>query len=197
MDDSDQDFVDLCSKLLKRVRKKPGEPRQPRKAEHQPSSQASDGEKRRRNNKRDGDSGSKCAGSQQRVVCRGTGCESGDAGSSGVPAAAGPRAERGLTAKDKVLQRMQQFKRASPQRMGHKEKSGTTNHESDGAPPPPLVQRQGEMTGCSSHTVCMQHCCSSEQREYRCGFLFVGIIVCFLHDATQQTWLMLHESQHF
>lgn len=143
MDDSDQDFVDLCSKLLKRVRKKPGEPIQPRKADHQPSSHASNGEKRKRNNKRD------CAGTQQHVVCGGTGCDSGDAASSAVPAAAGPKSERDLTAKDKVLQRMQQFKRASPQRMEHKDKSQTTNHENDSVPAPPLVQRQGEMTGCS------------------------------------------------
>lgn len=144
MDDSDHDFVDLCSKLLKRVRKKQGEPRRPRKAE--PSSQASDGDKRKRNHKRDGDSGSKCAGTQpvrtgaeaeQEVVCGGAGCDSGDAG----------RVERGLTAKDKVLQRMQQFKRVNPQKMVHKDKSPATNHENDCAPLPPVVQRQGEITG--------------------------------------------------
>ncbi|XP_045904008.1 structure-specific endonuclease subunit SLX4 isoform X2 [Micropterus dolomieu] len=147
MDDSDQDFVDLCSKLLKRVRKKPGEPRQPRKAEHQPSSQASEGDKRRRNNKREGDCGSKFAGTQpvctgaaaeQHVVCGGTGHDSGDAGSSAVPAAV-PSAERGLAAKDKVLHRMQQFKRVSPQRLVHKDKSRPTN---DCVPPPPLAQRR-------------------------------------------------------
>ncbi|XP_041789360.1 structure-specific endonuclease subunit SLX4 isoform X2 [Chelmon rostratus] len=144
MDDSDQDFVDLCSKLLKRVRKKPGEPIQPRKADHQPSSHASNGEKRKRNNKRD------CAGTQQHVVCGGTGCDSGDAASSAVPAAAGPKSERDLTAKDKVLQRMQQFKRASPQRMEHKDKSQTTNHENDSVPAPPLVQRQDASDSLSS-----------------------------------------------
>lgn len=156
MDDSDQDFVDLCSKLLKRVRKKPGEPSQPRRAEpqqQQPSSQSSDGDKRKRNKKRDDDYGPKGvgaqpvgtgAGAEQHGVRGGTGSDSGDAGSSGVP-----RAER---AKDKVLQRMQQFKRASPQRMVHKDKSQTTSHEIPStSPPPPLEQRQGEMTGCSWH----------------------------------------------
>lgn len=142
MDDSDQDFVDLCSKLLKRVRKKPGEPRQPRKAELQPSSQAGNGGKRKRNHKRDGDSASKCAGTQpihagtgaeQQGVCGGAGCGSGDAGS----------AERGLTAKDKVLQRMQQFKWTSPQRMVHRVK----NHDSDCAPLPSLEQNQGKIVG--------------------------------------------------
>ncbi|XP_028444616.1 structure-specific endonuclease subunit SLX4-like [Perca flavescens] len=149
MDDSDQDFVDLCSKLLKRVRKKPSESRQARKAEHQPSSQASDGD--RRKNKRAADSGSACAGTQpgstgadEHVVCGGTGHESGDAESSAVPAAAapGPSAERRLAAKDKVLHRMQQFKRASPQRMVHKDKSRPTNHEDDCVPPLPLTHRQ-------------------------------------------------------
>lgn len=157
MDDSDLDFVDLCSKLLKRVRKKPGEPRQPRKAEHQPCSQASDGDKRRRNDKRDGDSGSKCAGSQpvcagaesERPVVRGgPGHEPGDAGSSAAPSgAAGARgAERGLCAKDKVLLRMQQFKRVSPQKMVRRDKSQPTDGESDCVPPPPLAQGPGEVT---------------------------------------------------
>ncbi|KAF3844136.1 hypothetical protein F7725_016184 [Dissostichus mawsoni] len=123
MDDSDQDFVDLCSKLLKRVRKKPGESKQPKRAEHQPSCQASDGDKRRRNTRRDvADSGSvstAAADGEQPVVGGGTGHDAGGAEVLAVPsAAARQRAEIGLTAKDKVLHRMQQFKRASPQKMG-------------------------------------------------------------------------------
>lgn len=150
MDDSDQDFVDLCSKLLKRVRKKPGEPRQPRKAEQELSSQANEGDKKRRNNKKDGDSGSKVTGTQavgsgteELVVNEGIGHGSGDAGSSVVPSATGPRPERDLTAKDKVLLRMQQFKRASPLRMMHTQKSLPTN---DGGTPQP--QMQGQITLC-------------------------------------------------
>ncbi|XP_040891713.1 structure-specific endonuclease subunit SLX4 isoform X2 [Toxotes jaculatrix] len=151
MDDSDQDFEDPCSKLLKRVRKKPGESRPPRKAERKPSSQASEGDTRRKNNKKNGDSGSKVAGSQslvctgagQHTVSGGTGRDSGDAPSSPVPsAAAEPRSEKGLTAKDKVLLRMQQFKRASPQRMVHRDNSQPTNHESSRGPHP-QPQRQG------------------------------------------------------
>ncbi|XP_035034156.2 structure-specific endonuclease subunit SLX4 [Hippoglossus stenolepis] len=138
MDDSDQDFVDLASKLLKRVRKKPAEPRLPRRAEHQSaSSQASEGVKRRRNNKKDGDSRPKVPGTQS--VCSGTGCDSGDAGSLAVPS--GARAERVLTAEDKVLLRMQQFKRASPQRMVHRDATLPTSHENDRTPNPP-PQRQ-------------------------------------------------------
>ncbi len=151
MDDSDQDFVDLCSKLLKRVRKKPGESRRPRKAESQPSSQASDGDKRRRNEKRERP---KCAATQPVCTgpdCGGFGYDSGDTGSSGVPAAAaaaaaGPRTEGGLSAKDKVLHRMQQFKRASPQKMVLTDKSQTTSHENDRVPPLHPMQKQGEMT---------------------------------------------------
>lgn len=170
MDDSDQDFVDLCSKLLKRVRKKPGEPRQPRKAEHQPSSQASEGDKRRRNNKGEGDCGSKFAGTQpvctgaaaeQHVVCGGTGHDSGDAGSSAVPAAV-PSAERGLAAKDKVLHRMQQFKRVSPQRLVHKEKSRPTN---DCVPPPPLAQRRGGMMVFLAQIDSMLYCCPVDREH--------------------------------
>ncbi|XP_034544890.1 structure-specific endonuclease subunit SLX4 isoform X2 [Notolabrus celidotus] len=148
MDDSDQDFVDLCSKLLKRVRKKPNESRQARKAE--PPSQAGDGDKCKRTNKRHGDSGSKCAGTQP--MCNGAeadppvevcgGLDSGDAGASGVPeaAAAGLREESGLSAKDKVLLKMQKFKRVDPQRIVHK--SQTTEHEDVCDPPHPPAPSQ-------------------------------------------------------
>nr|XP_019939746.1 PREDICTED: structure-specific endonuclease subunit SLX4 [Paralichthys olivaceus]XP_019939747.1 PREDICTED: structure-specific endonuclease subunit SLX4 [Paralichthys olivaceus] len=138
MDDSDQDFVDLCSKVLKRVRKKPGEAKPPRGAEHQSaSSQASESDKRKRKNKKDGDSRSKVTGTQS--VCTGTGCDSGDAGSLDFPS--GARAERVLTAKDKVLLRMQQFTRTSPQRMVHRDASQPTNHENSHTPNP---QAQGQ-----------------------------------------------------
>uniref|UniRef100_A0A3Q1BJE8 Structure-specific endonuclease subunit SLX4 n=1 Tax=Amphiprion ocellaris TaxID=80972 RepID=A0A3Q1BJE8_AMPOC len=132
MDDSDQDFVDLCSKPLKRVRKKPSESSQPRKAQHQTCSQTSDRDKRRKNNKKDTDSASQpvSAGAEQPVDSGGTGHDSGDAGSSVVPsAAAGPRSDRGQRAKDKVLFRMQQFRRASPQKMVHADKSQPTSQD--------------------------------------------------------------------
>ncbi|KAJ4923146.1 hypothetical protein JOQ06_016486 [Pogonophryne albipinna] len=153
MDDSDQDFVDLCSKLLKRVRKKPGESKQPKRAEHQPSCQASDGDKRRRNTKRDvADSGSvstAAADGEQPVVGGGTGHDAGGAEVLAVPsAAARQRAEIGLTAKDKVLHRMQQFKRASPQKMVHEDKSQPSHQETE--PLPPLAPRQGSPESSSS-----------------------------------------------
>lgn len=161
MDDSDQDFVDLCSKLLKRVRKKPTEARQPGKAEAQSSSQASEGDKRRRNN-RNGDSGSKLAASQpvsfaaeQPVVGGRTRLDSGDAGPSvkssetttTTAAAAEQRTDGGLRAKDKVLLKMQQFKRASPQKMLHKDCFNPANHESESTPFA-QQQRQGELMIC-------------------------------------------------
>ncbi|XP_075903920.1 structure-specific endonuclease subunit SLX4 isoform X2 [Nelusetta ayraudi] len=117
MDDSDQDFIDLCSKPLKRVRKKPAEGKNRPKAEQKSVSQASSREKRKANPKEDvGSGGSKCArtqtdhpdsGAAHEVVCLGAG---GDAGGA-------QRAEKLVRAKDKVLQRMQQFKRAGPQKM--------------------------------------------------------------------------------
>ncbi|XP_065810130.1 structure-specific endonuclease subunit SLX4 isoform X2 [Labrus bergylta] len=246
MDDSDQDFADLCSKLLKRVRKRPGESRQARREEQlQPSSQAVSGDKTRRNNRRHGETGSRSAETQpvskdeggdqpvskgaggdqpvskgaggdqtvskdeggdqpvskgaggdqpvskgaggdqpvskgaggdqtvskgaggDQTVSKGAGGdqpvskdeggdqtvskeEGGDqtvskgagdqpvskgAGDQAVSkgAAADRRDERGLLAKDKVLLRMQQFKRADPQRMVHKSQTG--KRESDCDPP--------------------------------------------------------------
>lgn len=143
MDDSDQDFVDLCSKLLKRVRKKPGESRQPRRAEDQASSQPSDGDKRRRNIRADGLKWAWTQPASAGSGSAGTGDDAGDPGSSGG-SAAGQSPGSNLTAKDKVLQRMQQFRRSSPQKMVHREKS--TNHEDEQVPPPHLEQRQGEQT---------------------------------------------------
>lgn len=162
MNDSDQDF-DLCSKLLKRVRKKPGEPKQARKAENQASSQTSDGDKRRRNNKKDVRSGSNCGAAvsetqsvsgetDQAVVGGGTGRTSGDAGSSVAAhsvlfATAGLKAERDHRAKDTVLNRMQQFKRTSPQKMVHKDKSKETGVGNYRDPSPTLAEGRG-MLAC-------------------------------------------------
>ncbi|XP_060908518.1 structure-specific endonuclease subunit SLX4 isoform X2 [Labrus mixtus] len=194
MDDSDQDFADLCSKLLKRVRKRPGESRQVRRQEQlQPSSQAVSRDKTRRNNRRHGETGSRSAETQpvsegagdaggDQPVSEGAGDAGGDqpvsegAGDAGgdqpvsegaggdqpvsegaggdeggdqtvskdeggdqptsEAAAADRRDERGLLAKDKVLLRMQQFKRADPPRMVHKSQTGT--RESDCDPPSAL-----------------------------------------------------------
>lgn len=134
MDDSDQDFVDLFSKPLKRVRRKAVDPGSQRNREHQLSSQTSTADKRKRNNKKDGDSG---AEPKQPVVNGGIGPNLGDARPS--VSAAGERTERGLSAKDKVVHRMQEFKRVSPQRMAHRENRQITEGENV------LPQRQGEM----------------------------------------------------
>lgn len=153
MNDSELDFVDLCSKLLKRVRKKPAETKQTLRAEQQASSQTGDGDKRRRNPKKHGASGSKCtsAASGDQPVCTGTdraavsggaGREAGNAGSS-VCAAAETTAEGGLRAKDKVLSRMRQFKRESPQKMVHKDKSQATGWNVSREPSAQLGGGQG------------------------------------------------------
>ncbi|XP_008301479.1 structure-specific endonuclease subunit SLX4 [Stegastes partitus] len=150
MDDSDQDFVDLCSKLLKRVRKKPGEPSQPKKAQHQACSQTSDRDKRRRNTKKDTQSATQpvSALTEQHVDSGGTGHDSGDAGSSvasPAAAAAGSRTDRGQRAKDKVLLRMQQFKRVTPQKMVHSDKIQPTNQDCA-----PFAEQQGTSESVSS-----------------------------------------------
>lgn len=133
MDDSCQDFEDVCSKLLKRVPKKHGEPRQQRKEEKQPSSQASDGAKR--NHKKHGDSGSRggAAEADREVIGGAPGFKSEDAGKAG----------REFTAKDKVLQRMQKFKRVSPQKIVHWDNILALD---DHAPSSTLMKQNGKIT---------------------------------------------------
>ncbi|XP_061577384.1 structure-specific endonuclease subunit SLX4 [Cololabis saira] len=141
MDDSDQDFADLCSRLLKRVRKKPGEPAKPsRRAGQQAASQGWGGDERRRKH---GDSGGKLAatqpagaGAEQELDSGGPGGP-GEAGSAAGPSSASSSAaasaaasavvveapsEGDARAKDIVLLKMQQFKRANPQKMVHDDK---------------------------------------------------------------------------
>lgn len=129
MDDSELDFVDLCSKLLKRVRKKaaaePGPGRQSRKAGQQSSSQSIRGVKRKVHQK-DEDSGSRISATQpveSELVRGGAGC---DSGSSAQPSADGD-----LRAKDKVLLRMQEFKRACPQKMMNSNRMAPENNNEE------------------------------------------------------------------
>lgn len=141
MDDSCQDFVDVCSKLLKRVRKKQVEPRQKRNEEKPPSSQAGDGAKRRRNQKKDGNDGSRGAAAQS--VCTAAGAvHEVLGGRPGFESEEAGRAERGLTAKEKVLQRMQEFKRASPQKIVHTD----NDPDLDGDCTAPTPMTKGEIT---------------------------------------------------
>lgn len=146
MDDSCQDFVDLSSKLLKRTRKKQGEPRQQRKAEKRPPSRSGDGAKRKRNHNKDGVSGAQPGGAPAEAVLRvvggGRGFESGDAGGAGAE----------WTAKDKVLQRMQEFRKTSPQKMVYADSNPTL--DGDGAPPPTLMKRKGEITDNWERQLC-------------------------------------------
>ncbi|XP_029949241.1 structure-specific endonuclease subunit SLX4 [Salarias fasciatus] len=125
MNDSDLDFVDLCSKLLKRVRKKPDDPRQPKKDENHSSSQASEGDKSRRKHRkeeREKLSATQPAGNRGEQP-KLSGPESGDAGSSSAVSG-------GQRAKEIVLERMQQFKRSSPQKM-HKDPIQAPGNDED------------------------------------------------------------------
>nr|XP_057941863.1 structure-specific endonuclease subunit SLX4 isoform X2 [Doryrhamphus excisus] len=104
MNDSDQDFVDLCSKLLKRSRKKV-EPKHHGSSDQKHPSQSSDGGKKR----------NKEVYVRSGVVGNG-GDDLGDA-----VAASEQRIEKRVRAKEKVLKRMEHFKRASPPKMVHKD----------------------------------------------------------------------------
>ncbi|XP_068607089.1 structure-specific endonuclease subunit SLX4 [Brachionichthys hirsutus] len=123
MDDSDQDFVHLRSKLLKRVRKKAPEAGQPRT--QQRVCGANGGSKSRRDDETACGSSEcagtqpGCAGAERHVVCEGAGLGSGDAG-------------RRLMAKDELLLRMQQFRRACPPNLVHKERRPAESREADG-----------------------------------------------------------------
>lgn len=157
MDDSCQDFVDVCSKLLKRVRKKEGETRQRGKEEKQPPSLAGDGAKRRRNDKKNGNSVAQPVGATaeavQKVGGGGPGLESEDAG----------RTEGGLTAKDKALQRMQQFKRARPEKMVQTDSNPTLDVAC--APPATLLHCKGEVTLLTGNYI-KRNYCKLEKAEY-------------------------------
>ncbi|CAB1344461.1 unnamed protein product [Coregonus sp. 'balchen'] len=182
MDDSDQDFVDLCSKLLKRVRRKAGETEKRSVAE--PSSQDTAKyipTKRvttRRKKKDVGPSSMGALGnnsehvssistacdepiplpsntdeSKQAVVNGGIGLGGGQNGSSVAVDVDGSRPEdKGMGVKEKVLHRMQQFKRVNPQKLVHGERNqpAATGSESDGAAPYPLQGNQAPSTSAST-----------------------------------------------
>lgn len=185
MDDSDQDFVDLCSKLLKRVRRKAGETEKRSVAE--PSSQDTAKDiptKRVTTRRKKTDVGPSLKGalgnnsehvssisttcdepnrlpsntdeSKQSVVNGGIELGVGENGSSVAVDAAGSRPEdRGMGVKEKVLHRMQQFKRVNPQKLVHAERNqpAATGSESDSAAPHPLPDNEGEIHHCVSHSM--------------------------------------------
>lgn len=185
MDDSDQDFVDLCSKLLKRVRRKAGETEKRSVAE--PSSQDTAKDiptKRVTTRRKKTDVGPSLKGalgnnsehvssisttcdepnrlpsntdeSKQAVVNGGIELGVGKNGSSVAVDVAGSRPEdRGMGVKEKVLHRMQQFKRVNPQKLVHGERNqpAATGSESDSAAPHPLPDNEGEIHHCVSHSM--------------------------------------------
>ncbi|KAM4612419.1 structure-specific endonuclease subunit SLX4 [Polymixia lowei] len=179
MDESDQDFVDLCSKLLKRVRRKAGDTGLARKAESQSSAKTSDLSKKRRHRKGlDPDSKRATAASTTQSASTGTGADPSafcinefhpeepvangglghDSGSTEPPLSADPCVpeasdvvERVLRPKDKVLFRMQQFKRVSPLKLTHNEKSEPTGTVSDCVPLLPQIQDRPEPSTSGLH----------------------------------------------
>ncbi|XP_017575200.2 structure-specific endonuclease subunit SLX4 [Pygocentrus nattereri] len=120
MDDSDQDFSDLCSRLLKRVKRKDsGDEKKSTavKDEAGPGSSQSKAPAKRR--KKNGHLRSEAAvpGRSQ------PGCPADGASSS-------------LSVKEKVLRRMERFRRESPPRLLHVEEEETQGSRCDPAPRP-------------------------------------------------------------
>lgn len=128
MDDSDQDFTDLCSRLLKRVKKKgaggSGDEKRPATRDEQPSSPSSRRNPPKRRKKTDRDV-------TKTEIKRAINGRTQPAGSGDVSQ---PDPEESGTgrAKDAVIRRMQRFKRASPERLLHAETERPTSTESDG-----------------------------------------------------------------
>ncbi|XP_042605791.1 structure-specific endonuclease subunit SLX4-like isoform X3 [Cyprinus carpio] len=128
MDDSDQDFTDLCSRLLKRVKKKgaggSGDEKRPTTRDEQPSSPSSRRNPPKRRKKTDRDV-------TKTEIKRAINGRTQSAGSGDVSQ---PDPEESGTgrAKDAVIRRMQRFKRASPERLLHAETERPTSTESDG-----------------------------------------------------------------
>ncbi|XP_056303880.1 structure-specific endonuclease subunit SLX4 isoform X2 [Danio aesculapii] len=112
MDDSDQDFKDLCSRLLKRVRRKgpagSGDEKRSATKDEEPSSPSSGRNPPKRRKRTKDAVKTQLNGRTQTAV-------SADA----------PSADLGVSAtgkvKDAVIRRMQQFKRTSPERLLHAE----------------------------------------------------------------------------
>nr|XP_055074005.1 structure-specific endonuclease subunit SLX4 [Misgurnus anguillicaudatus] len=118
MDDSDQDFTDLCSRLLKRVRRKgAGDEKKPasRDEEASSSSPCKNPPKRRKKT---------IKGIKTEIKSNTT-----QVGDISQPALVVPGT---VKAKDAVLQRMQQFKRASPEKLLHVDTNQPITTEPDG-----------------------------------------------------------------
>lgn len=142
MDDSDQDFTDLCSRLLKRVRKKgPGSGDEKRSAakDEEPSSPSSKRNPlKRRKKTRDASKteiNSKINGRTQTVTL-----ETGDA-SQPVPKVSGTE-----KVKDVVIRRMQRFKRNSPERLQHAHTNQTTTELDGNCPTPAGIRHSGMLS---------------------------------------------------
>ncbi|KAG7315476.1 hypothetical protein KOW79_021564 [Hemibagrus wyckioides] len=140
MDDSDQDFSFLCSRLLKRVRRKGGESGDEKKIVVK-----DEGE--------DGDSGSriqsrskapckrkreKKGGLQSKMTDRIRAEGPGNGGSEAAVVGGGEQKEQKIRAKEKVLSRMQRFKRATPPRLVHTEEQASAESAAEPAENPSL-----------------------------------------------------------
>ncbi|XP_061625421.1 structure-specific endonuclease subunit SLX4 isoform X1 [Phyllopteryx taeniolatus] len=114
MNDSDQDFVDLCSKLLKRSRKKEVEPKQRRAFQHTSIQASNEDERRNKEGSR-----SHCVGAESLYARSEAQQVVGKTGKGVHDSADAELAEKGMGAKDKLLSRMQHFKKAALPMMVH------------------------------------------------------------------------------
>lgn len=121
MDDSDLDFTDLCSRLLKRVRRNraggSGDEKKPAARDEEPSSPRRNPPKRRKKTK------------DIKTEIRSNSNDGTPPGNVSQPAPAVPEP---MKVKDVVIRRMQQFKRASPERLLHADTDQPTTAQSDG-----------------------------------------------------------------
>ncbi|XP_057182060.1 structure-specific endonuclease subunit SLX4 isoform X2 [Triplophysa rosa] len=120
MDDSDLDFTDLCSRLLKRVRRKgagrSGDEKKPAASDEDQSSPRRNPPKRRKKTK------------DIKTEIKSDPNDRTQPGDVSQPDPAVPEPTR---VKDVVIRRMQQFKRASPERLLHTDTEQPTTSQSD------------------------------------------------------------------
>ncbi|XP_051764126.1 structure-specific endonuclease subunit SLX4 [Ctenopharyngodon idella] len=125
MDDSDQDFTDLCSRLLKRVRRKgaggSGDEKRSATKDEEPSSPSSRRNPPKRRKKKD------AAKTEIKSNINRTQAVVSDDVSQPVANVSGTG-----KVKDAVIRRMQQFKRASPEKLLRAETNQPTSTESEG-----------------------------------------------------------------
>ncbi|CAL8270441.1 unnamed protein product [Gadus morhua 'NCC'] len=199
MDDSDQDFADICSKFVKRVRKKAVDPVLSRKAEPQSFSQTrnvtADPSKKTRKKKvvvpeykpiqaKPGPGGD-WAPTRRPEQSLDNGyalCDAGDGGPPGLTDSGEALhvVEGGQRARDKVLLRMQQFKRASPHMLVHDDRSDAVPKQPKDKDEPP------QETGSSDAALALRLQQSQDPQAAQDPERQASLDLCLHQDPDQQ-----------